>query len=403
MLRKHLWLTILIGMISGILTGLYIPLSETSLNWIELPGRLFIALLTMIIVPLVISSVILGVASAGSLDSFKSMGLRLIPYFIMTTAVAITIGISLTSMINPGESINIDNENSIAIETRTLESLTIPDRIINFIPINPAEAELNKNMLQLVVLGLIIGIALLTIKTSATKTVRDICEFTQNVSMMVVGWAIAFAPIAVFSLMVSAISSTGIEAIQGMGLYVACVIGGLCLILCFYLTLIWAVAHRNPFQFLKDIRTAQIVAFSSSSSAATIPVSLTIAKEKLEIKESIRGFTIPLGATINMDGTALYQATAAIFLCQIFNIDLSLSETILLLITTIGASIGTPGMPGVGLVVLATILTSIGVPPEGIGILLGVDRLLDMCRTTINVTGDLTATAIIQRWMGHKI
>jgi Na+/H+-dicarboxylate symporter len=172
--------------------------------------------------------------------------------------------------------------------------------------------------------------------------------------------------------------------------------------ICVYLIIAAILAKRNPFQFLKDIRTAQIVAFSTSSSAATMPVSLSVAEERLKTHKDVHGFVVPLGATINMDGTALYQACAAIFLCQVFGIDLSMGETILLLLTTIGASIGTPAMPGVGLIVLATILSSIGVPAEGIGIILGVDRLLDMLRTSVNVTGDLTATIVMDQWMHGK-
>ena len=402
-LPKNLWLKILIGMVIGILVALYVPISDTLKPWVSLPGDLFIALLKMVIVPLVLSSVILGIASAGSLNALKSMGARLIPYFILTTAVAITIGIGITSFVEPGLAI----DKSIMapaekITTQTLLDMSIPDRIMNTIPVNPVEAQLSKNMLQLVILGIIVGISLLTIKRKTTKTFRDICEFTQDLCLMVVSWAMWLAPIAVASLMVKAIGTMGMSALSSMALYMACVVGGLLCILVFYMIVVWVVAKRNPLIFLSDIRNAQMIAFSTSSSMATMPVSLSVAEERLKTSDDVHGFVIPLGATINMDGTALYQATVAIFLCQIFGIDLSLGETILLLITTIGASIGTPGLPGVGLIVLATILSSIGVPAEGIGLILGVDRLLDMCRTTINVTGDLTATVVMERWMHGK-
>jgi len=238
---------------------------------------------------------------------------------------------------------------------------------------------------------------LLKIKTKAAKTVEEVLDFTQAASMMVVNWAMWMAPVAVFSLMIKAVSSMGLSAIAGMGVYMACVLAGLFAMLIVYLILIRVLAKRSPLAFLKGIRDAQIVGFSTSSSAATMPVSLRVAEENLKLREDIRGFVIPLGATINMDGTALYQAVAAIFLCQVFGIDLSIGQTLILLLTTIGASIGTPALPGVGLIVLATILGGIGVPAEGIGLILGVDRLLDMCRTTINVTGDLTASAVMNR------
>lgn len=402
---KNLWLKILIGMALGAGFALLVDLPDAVLEWVVLPGDVFIALLKMVIVPLVLSSVILGVAGAGSIKALEKVGIRIVPYFICTTAVAIAIGIGITSVVKPGLAIDqamVETVQGPAIDTGALDSLSVPQRIMNVIPINPMEAQLTKNMLQLVILGIIIGIALLVIRTKAAKTVEDLLNFTQDACMMVVGWAMWMAPVAVFSLMVKAVSAMGISTLAGMGLYMACVLGGLLSMFVVYLLLIAVFARRHPLSFWSGIRSAQAVAFSTSSSAATMPVSLRVAEEELDIHEDIRGFVIPLGATINMDGTALYQAVAAIFLCQIFGIDLSLGETLLLLLTTIGASIGTPALPGVGLIVLASILSGIGVPAAGIGLILGVDRLLDMCRTTVNVTGDLTATAIMDRWMYPK-
>lgn len=401
-LSQKLWLKILIGMVIGSAIALSVNIPASWMPWVELPGDLFMALLKMVIVPLVLSSVILGIASAGSLSSLRVMGARLIPYFICTTALAITIGLSVTSIINPGSAVEQSTIAEITLPETTLGDLTIPDRIMNMIPVNPIEAQLTKNMLQLIVLGVIIGIALLTIRSRESKVVRDICTFTQDTCIMVVGWAMAIAPVAVASLMISAIISIGVSAIASMGLYMLSVLIGLACVFIMYLMIVTLVAHRNPFTYLSDIKTALMVAFSTSSSAATMPVSLSVAEERLKTSDDVRGFTIPLGATINMDGTALYQATATLFLCQVFGIDLSLGETVVLLITTIGASIGTPALPGVGLIVLATILSGVGVPKEGIALILGVDRLLDMCRTTINVTGDLTATTVMQRWMHGK-
>ncbi len=405
-LPQNLWLRILIGMIAGIIIALIfnmydVNFSPNLMSWIAFPGYLFIDLLKMIIVPLVLSSVILGVASAGSLESLGKMGARIIPYFICTTAIAITIGISVATILQPGASIETQTE--VAVTAKPLTDLTIPDRIRNIIPVNITEAQLTQNMLQLVLLGLFIGIALLKIRTPASKTVRRLCEFTQDACMMIVGWAMWIAPIAVFSLLFVAVTDMGTSALAGMGYYMVCVIMGLACMVGVYGVIVSVIAQRNPIAFFSAIKSAMIVAFSTSSSAATMPVSLSVAEERLKTNEDVHDFVIPLGATINMDGTALYQACAAIFLCQVFGIDLTVMETITLLITTIGASIGTPAMPGVGLIILATILNSIGVPPEGIGIILGVDRLLDMMRTTVNVTGDLTATTVMQRWMHGKI
>jgi proton glutamate symport protein len=389
-------------MVVGVGVALAISIPDTYMPWVELPGDLFIGILKMVIVPLVLSSVILGIGSAGSLSYLRSMGVRLIPYFMLTTVIAVTIGLTVTSFVKPG--LSIDQSIMSAggeVTKQTLLDITVPDRIMNMVPVNPAEAQLKKNMLQLVILGIIVGVALLTLKTKSTKTFRDVCEFTQDACMMIVGWAMWLAPIAVASLMIQAVGKMGVSALSSMALYVACVVGGLLLMVVVYMVIVWVVAKRNPFQFLADIRAAQIVAFSTSSSLATMPVTMSVAEERLKTSDDVHGFVVPLGATVNMDGTALYQATVALFLCQVFGIDLSLGETVLLVITTVGASIGTPGLPGVGVIVLATILSGIGVPAEGIGMILGVDRLLDMCRTTINITGDLTATAVMQRWM-HK-
>ena len=402
-LHKNIWLKILIGMGIGVGLGLTTTIPESYKPWVALPGDLFLALLKMVIVPLVLSSVILGVASAGSMSYLRSIGFKLSPYFIFTTAIAILIGLTLTSLVQPG--LAIDQSIMAPVEQVTKQmvlDITIPDRIMNLVPVNPAEALFSVNVIQIVIMGIIIGVALLSLKGKPTGSFREICEFVQDACMIVVGWAMWMAPLAVASLMIQAVSSIGLSALSSMGLYVMCVVGGLLIMMCIYIVIVWIVAQRSPWQFLSDIRSAQIVAFSTSSSLATMPVSLSVAEEKLKTSDDVHGFVIPFGATINMDGTALYQATVALFLCQVFGIDLSLMETVILVITTIGASIGTPGLPGVGVVVLATILSGIGVPPEGIGMILAVDRLLDMCRTTINVTGDLTATVVMQRWMHGK-
>jgi Na+/H+-dicarboxylate symporter len=217
--------------------------------------------------------------------------------------------------------------------------------------------------------------------------------------MKVVGWAMLIAPFAVFGLLADIVIRTGFEAIESIGFYALTVLLGLAGIFILYMIIAVVFGRRHILDFLRGIREAQLIAFSTSSSGATMPVSISVAEEKLGIKPKVSRFVIPLGATINMDGTAIYQAIAALFLCQVFGLDLSVTETAFLLVTIIGASIGTPATPGVGIVVLATILTGIGVPPEGIALILGVDRLLDMCRTTINVTGDLTATAVMDRWI----
>jgi Na+/H+-dicarboxylate symporter len=254
-------------------------------------------------------------------------------------------------------------------------------------------------MLQIVIASILVGIALITIPAKSAKPMKDLCMSGQVLTMKIISWAMAIAPYAVFGLLADITIKTGLEALLSVGLYAITVLLGLACMLIVYLVLIGAFAKFNIFEFIKGVKEVQLLAFSTSSSAATMPFSIKAAEENLGVRPEISRFVVPLGATVNMDGTALYQAVAAVFLCQVFGIDLSLGETILLLVTTVGASIGTPATPGVGLVVLATILSGLGVPAEGIALIIGVDRILDMCRTTVNVTGDLTATAIMNNWV----
>lgn len=409
---KTLWLKIIIGMVLGLGLGIILSPSggaivsgETALvwgEWIALPGVIFLGLLSMVIIPLVISSIILGMIDSGSLDFLKSMGAKIIPYFILTTFVSITIGVFVVQVINPAQYINTGFVDEIIATTDSpyelFDQLTLPQRIENMMPVNLTEASLEKNMLQIVIFSILLGIIMLTIPKAITKPFADLCEFAQAATMRVIEWAMKLAPYAVFGLICNITIQIGLDAITGVGAYMLSVLLGLLAMFFVYLAIVTIVANRNPIHFLRSIRNAQIFAFSTSSSAATMPFTLKAAEQNLKIDEKVSRFVIPLGATINMDGTALYQAAAALFLCSVFGVDLTNGEVLLLILTTVGASIGTPATPGVGIVVLATILAGIGVPPEGIGIILGVDRILDMCRTTLNVTGDLVATAVMQRF-----
>ena len=409
---KTLWLRILVGMALGIALGMMLSPTGMALvsedtattlgEWIALPGVIFLGLLKMVVIPLVISSIILGVIDSGSLSFLKSMGAKLIPYFILTTFISISIGVAIIQAINPGQYISTEFVNEIMSSTDApyaiFDQLTIPQRIENILPTNFTEASLEKNMLQIVIFSILVGIIMLTLPKKTTQPFADLCEFGQAATMRVIEWAMKLAPIAVFGLIANITIQIGLDAITGVGAYMISVLLGLLGMFIVYLLIVSIIAGRNPIEFLRGIRNAQIFAFSTSSSAATMPFTLKAAEENLKIDEKVSRFVIPLGATINMDGTALYQAAAALFLCSLFGVDLSTGEIFFLMLTTVGASIGTPATPGVGIIVLATILAGIGVPPEGIGIILGVDRILDMCRTTLNVTGDLVATAVMERF-----
>ena len=415
-MSQKLWLKILIGMGLGIALGLalsphglsLIPenTADAAAEWLALPGVLFLGLIQMVIVPLVVCSIILGISESGSPEFLKRIGSRLVPYFIVTTAISITIGILLVTFIRPGDYIDQalvqEAMSSGTIATRipsgTFDELTIPQRIANMIPTNPAKANVERNFLQLVIAAILIGVALLTIPKASVKAFKDLCVSGQVISMKIISWAMVIAPYAVFGLICNITILLGFDSLKSVGVYALTVLLGLICMMMVYLFIIGTFSRVKIGQFLIGIREVQLFAFSTSSSAATMPFSIQAAEEKLKLRPSVARFTVPLGATINMDGTALYQAVAAVFLCQVYGIDLSLTQTIMLLITTVGASIGTPATPGVGLIVLATILAGIGVPVEGLALIIGVDRLLDMCRTTVNVTGDLTATAVMDRW-----
>jgi len=414
LIRTRLWAQILIAMVLGVGVGLALSptggalVEATTANtiaaWLALPGRLFLALIQMVVVPLVLTSIILGIASGGNSDFLRRIGTRIAPYFVTTTIVAVVIGGSLALWIQPGQYV----EQAVAETSQSAPELpavsaqeptALPDRIVEIVPANPTSAILQRSMFQIVVLAILMAIALVSIKAERAKPLLDLCVSLQDVSMKVVSWAMVLAPAAVFGLLAQISVQAGVDALLGMSAYMGTVLLGLLLLLVFYLVIVAVLARRNPITFLGKIRDVQLLAFSTSSSAAVMPLSMKTAEESLDVSKPVSQFVIPLGATVNMDGTALYQVIAAVFLTQVYAIDLTLGQLTLLAATTVGASIGAPSTPGVGIVILATIVQGIGVPPEGVALILGVDRILDMTRTAVNVSGDLTASVVMDRWL----
>ena len=421
LLRMHLWQQVLVAMVLGIGLGLLLSPSGAALlaeqtaydlaQWVALPGQLFLAVIQMVVIPLVLSSIILGITSSGDASFLKKVGMRILPYFVVTTSIAVVIGIAVATLLRPGDYIDAELMQTMGGDTpHTVTSVkleqydtSLAQRIVRTVPENPLKSLVDKDMLSIVVYAIFIGVALLALEKRQSKLILDLLGSIQALTLKIVNWAMLIAPLAVFGLLCDITIRVGIDAILGMSVYVASVLLGLLLLLGIYLLIVMFVAKKAPGAFLRAIREPQLLAFSTSSSAAVMPLSMQTAHEKLGVRKSIAQFIIPLGATINMDGTALYQVVAAIFLTQVFGIDLSLSDLLLLTATTVGASIGTPSTPGVGIVILATILQSIGVPATGIALILGVDRILDMCRTTVNVSGDLTACVVMDRWIGKEL
>ena len=425
LIRSRLWLQILVGMLLGIATGIILSPEGLALidestaliasEWFGLPGSIFLSLIQMIVIALVTSSIILGIAG-GDIKTLRRLGLRVVPYFLMTTLLAVLIGLSVVTIIKPGLWIAPETiERLLAVSTgdesmqiapsavSTGEDEPLPRRIAALVPANPLQAALNLSMFHIVVFSILMGVAIATLRDRKhAELLLNISASILEVSMQVVSWAMRLAPFAVFGLLAQLTIKTGLELIVGMGVYIATVLFGLFFLLLLYTLIVLLLGRRNPGQFLRDARNVQLLAFSTSSSAAVMPLSISTATTRMGVRPSIARFLVPLGATVNMDGTALYQVVAAIFLTQLFGIELGINEIVLLLITTIGASIGAPSTPGVGIVILATIVESIGVPLSGIALIIGVDRILDMSRTAVNVTGDLAACTVMQRWIGDE-
>jgi len=415
LIKTRLELQILVAMVLGVATGLSLSpkglgllstsTSTTVGGWLAFPGQIFLALIQMIVIPLIMSSVMLGIASSGSLGQLRRIGLRIVPYFVLTTLIAVGLGVAVASWIEPGSYIDaalVENTMGSAHELpvpRPQNDGPIRDRIVDLIPSNPLNAALEQRMLQLVVLAILMGIALASIARERATIVVELTASIQEISMKIVSWAMLLAPAAVFGLLAQLAINAGLEAIIGMSVYIGTVLGGLLALLATYLAIVFLFAQRRPGKFLAALRGVQTLAFSTSSSAAVMPLSMKTAQESLDVQPALAQFIIPVGATVNMDGTALYQVVAALFLTQVFGIDLSGGQFALLIATTVGASIGSPSTPGVGIVVLATILQGMGVPPAGLGLIIGVDRILDMSRTAVNVTGDLTACVVMDRWL----
>lgn len=413
LIRSKLWLQIIIAMLLGIGVGVLlgptvglIPADTAKVigEWIALPGYFFLALIQMIIVPLVFSSVIRGIASNEDVEQLRKTGLRLVIYFLMTTTVAVTLGIVVGLVIQPGTHVDIsaqpDMEAEIPTDAEINEGLSIeqiPEQIVGLLPNNPLSAMTNSEMLQIVIFAFAFGLALISMPVKTAKPMLDFLASLEEVCMTIVRWAMLMVPIAVLGLIAKVTLQTGVEVLQSLGFYVATVLIGFLLLLIFYLLVVTVLGRRNPLTFLGKIREPMIMAFSTNSSAATMPVSIQTAEEKLNIQPSIARFIIPIGATVNMDASALYQGLATIFIAQMYGIDLPIATLVVIVLTAVGASIGTPATPGVGIIILSSVLVSVGIPLEGLTLLIGIDRILELFRAALNVTGDLVASTVLDR------
>lgn len=414
LIKGRLWLKVIIGLVLGAGIGVLLNpsiglLSENvSLrlaDWLDLPGQIFMRLVQMIMIPLIFTSIITGIVGNTS-ENLKTFGLRLLLYFIFTTAIAIIIGLVVTLIFKPGQYIYElggfpnSGESQITPDDQTNLIEDIPNAISNLIPNNPLESILTGEMLGVVIFTIIVGVAITQLKQETARPIIRFSEAIQKICMIVVSWAMMLVPYAVFGLMAALLSRTSIEIFLGLGYYMIIVVLGLMILLTFYLAVALVVTKKNPIKFLQAIKEPQLLAFSTASSAAVMPLSMKTADEKLGVSSNISDFVIPVGATINMDGTALFQCVTTLFMAQAYGIELSILSLLLITFTVVAASIGTPAIPGGGVIILASVLQSAGIPIDGLIIIIGIDRILGMFRTAVNVTGDLTACIVFDKFYG---
>ena len=360
-------------------------------------GQIFIASLKMLVVPLVFVSLVCGTCSLSDPKKLGRLGGKSIGLYLITTAIAITVAMTLALLVNPGEGINLPSEAAYSAK----EAPTLAQVIIGMFPTNPIDAMASGNMLQVIVFALLFGIAM-ALSGDTGKRVAVMFEDLNAVILKLVTLLMNVAPYGVFCLMAKLFTTIELSLIVSLAKYFGVVVVSLFIhSLVYYSFLFKLLTGLNPLTFLKKMRHACLFAFSTSSSSATMPITLETATKKLGANNSVASFTVPLGATINMDGTAIMQGVATVFIAQVFSVDLTLSDYLMVILTATLASVGTAGVPGVGLIMLAMVLNQVGLPVEGIAIIIGVDRLLDMTRTAVNVTGDCMVTCVVAKSEGQ--
>ena len=390
-----LWAKILIGLFFGIVLGNLVP--EFAIKFKPI-GDLFIRAIKMLIVPLIFSSLLVGVAGMKDPKKMGRVGLKTFGLYLLTTAVAITIGLTIGTLLEPGAGVSL-NASVTAKEIKQAPSFA--ETLLNTIPKNPAKALTDGNVLQIIVFAILLGISLVL----AGKPGEPVIKFMNGVAeamYKMTAMVMELAPYGVFALMASVAAQYGLDIIIPLikvlfGVYLGCIIHAL-------VTLggsVAFIARLNPIPFFQGIVDALAVAYTTASSSGTLPITIRCARRNLGVSDSISSFVLPLGATINMDGTAMYQGVAALFIAQAYGIDLTFGNYITIILTSTLASIGSAGVPGAGLIMLTLVLNSVGLPVEGIAIIAGIDRILDMARTTVNVVGDCMVTVLVAKSEGE--
>jgi proton glutamate symport protein len=408
---------ILLGMVLGVVFALIL----TNLSWgpkmigdwVKPFGTIFINALKLIAIPLILAALIKGISDLKDISSLSKMGVRTIITYVITTVMAVSIGLTVVSIIKPGASINEDTRNELVEayggeaemkrqdaekqkNAGPLQALVdlVPENIFN-------AASSNRNMLQVIFFAVFFGIGLILIPEEKAKTVKDFFDGFNEVILKMVDLIMLAAPYGVFALLAAlVVEAPSADLFAALGMYALCVVLGLLIMIGVYLILVKVFTNKSPRFFLNGIAPAQLLAFSTSSSAATLPVTMERVTEHLGVEEEVSSFVLPIGATINMDGTSLYQAVAAVFIAQAFGMDLSFGTQLGIIATATLASIGSAAVPGAGMVMLVGVLGYAGIPEAGLALIFAIDRPLDMCRTVVNVTGDATVSMMVAKAQG---
>jgi len=416
MKKIPLFLQIIIGMALGIAWGLIavnFNLETFTTNWIKPWGTIFLNLLKLIAVPLIFVSLVKGISGLSNISRLGSMGLKTLGLYIMSTIIAITIGLVLVNTIGPGNTfpeekkVEYQEKFGTTVEDKQLAADELKEKsplffIVDMVPDNIVKSMSdNSKMLQIILFAILFGISMVLLPDKKVKPVRKFISSLNDIILKLIDMIMATAPFGVFALLAALIVdfSGDSELFAALGLYFLTVVMGLLLIIVLFYPMFLKLFIRKAsiLKFFKAIIPAQMVAFSTSSSAATLPVTMKQVKNELGVSKEVANFVLPVGVTINMDGTSCYQAIAAVFIAQVFGIDLTFGQQVIIVLTALMASIGSPGVPGGSIVMLIIVLTTVGIPVEGLALILGIDRPLDMLRTAVNVTGDSTVSSIVAK------
>jgi len=404
----------LIGFVVGAVAGIAANLFAADAVWLHAlvtyvanpVGQVFLRLLFMLVVPLVFSALVLGVVEIGDPRSLGRIGGKTLLFIVTVTGIAVTIGLVTVNVLQPGIGLSPEVGQAILVSSADganaivarKDSLSGMELLLNLVPRNPLASAVNGDLIGVMFFALLVGIAAAVVRSDGTRSFLSTMQGIYDICLRLMDWIIQLAPYAVAALLFSIIAKLGLDVIVQLARFVGTVV--LALSIHFFVVfplLVKFVGGMSPLEFFKRAQPAILTAFSTSSSSATLPTTLMVAEERLGVPRRVGRFVCTLGATANMNGTALFEGVTVLFLAQFFNVDLSLSQQILVLLVCILGGIGAAGVPGGSLPVIATILVMFGIPPEGIGLILGVDRFLDMCRTTINVTGDLVGAVVVSR------